>query len=389
MSKNKQSVMYVVNHAAFFISHRLPIALRLVDKGASVSLATGQPGSEVMEEGAEETLKASNIDFYRLKFTSSGLNPLREVFGLIQLFVKVLSVKPDIIHTASPKGGLLGGIVARVLGVKKLVVAVSGMGHLFTGDAQGALRVAKWIYLQLIRWIYKHPNITIIVQNSDDRNTLLNQKFASDEAICLIPGSGVHISKYAPIKSEDATKMVLFPARMVRDKGIIEFVTAAKILKENGCDWSFVLAGAADYDNPSAISENKILEWENLGLIKWYRYQVDMVSLYSKSGIVCLPSYREGMPKCLLEAAAAGRAVVTTDVVGCREAILPGITGDLVPAYSGECLADTLEALISDRRRRESYGLEGRKLAEANFCIENIIDKTLQIYGIDNHKANS
>jgi glycosyltransferase involved in cell wall biosynthesis len=173
---------------------------------------------------------------------------------------------------------------------------------------------------------------------------------------------------------------VVLPARLLRDKGVGEFVNAARLLKERGCAWRMALVGTADYANPSAVPLETIKQWVSEGVVEWWGHREDMPAVYEQAGIVCLPSHREGMPKCLLEAAAAGRPVVTCDVAGCRDAVIPGKTADLVPARDAIALADVLQALINDPDRRSRYGSAGRELAIERYSIEVVVEQTIGIY---------
>ncbi len=175
-------------------------------------------------------------------------------------------------------------------------------------------------------------------------------------------------------------KSIVLPARLLVEKGINEFVEAAKILKKKYTDWNFFLAGVADYNNPSSIKIKKLKEWQNMGIIKWLGYISDTKKLYSECSIVCLPSYREGFPKCLIEAASFGIPIVTTNVPGCRDAIIPNETGLLVEPKDAKSLVDGLDKLIRDKNLRIIFGNNGYNLAKEKFDIKNVIDKTFEIY---------
>ncbi|MFC5474715.1 glycosyltransferase family 4 protein [Paraherbaspirillum soli] len=376
----KKKIVYVINHAAFFVSHRLPLAIAAREAGWDVHLLIGQPGSAVMEPLAEAELKRQGLPYTRLSFRTVGFNPVWELIGVLQLLWHIARMRPSVVHTASPKGGLYGGLSSRLLRVPCLVVAVSGMGFLFTGHANGLKGMLKRLYSLLLAWVYRHPNITVIVQNQDDKQALLQSGAVQPNDLILIPGAGVALSNYASVRTDDSQRLVVLPARLLRDKGVEEFVTAAKMLKEQGSDWRFALVGTADYANPSAIPEAQVKAWADAGLVEWWGHREDMPLVYAQADIVCLPSYREGMPKCLLEAAAAGCAVVTSDVTGCREAIIPGETGDLVPAREAAALASVLAKLIAEPDRRRRYGEAGRILAAARFGMDAVLKTTLNIY---------
>ncbi len=373
---------FIINHVAFFVSHRLPLALGAAQQGFQVNLLSGQAGSKEMEDLATCKLETFPIRHERLCFRSSSVNPFFEAIGLLQLVLKLRKLKPDIVHCASPKGVLYGGIAARMAGVPSLVLAVSGMGYAFTSSEESSFRRRAFssIYAVLAKLAYGHGNLRVIVQNRDDFLFLHRTGWVEESTIRLISGSGVDISLYKYNSSEKRENVVLFPARVLYDKGIGEFVEAARSIRGTRPEWKFVIAGAAGYDNPSATSRATIEGWVQEGLVVWLGHVENMPQLFMKSSIVCLPSYREGMPKALLEAAAAGCAVVTTDVVGCREAIEPGVTGDLVPAKDANSLASALLGLIDDESRRREYGLNGRKRAEKLFGIDSVVSATLDIY---------
>ncbi len=379
---SERRIAYVVNHVAFFVSHRLPLALCARQLGFEVQVFTGQPGSVSMETPAAERLHALGIPHRRTLFSSSGLNPLIESIGFLQLLVLIVRFKPDIVHCASPKGVLIGGIASRLCRVKGVVLAISGMGYAFTGDGDSSIsrRAIKYIFSIIAPFAFGHPNCRVIVQNEDDRRAIIRSGFAQESQITLIKGSGIDLSVFDARVAINKEKMVLLPARMLEDKGVRHFVSAARKLRAIEPGWQFVLAGAAGYDNPTAIPESDLLGWQAEGVVSWRGHVEDMVPLFSAAAIVCLPSYREGMPKALLEAAAAGCAVVTTDVVGCRDAVEPGVTGDLVPVRDVDALVDTLAALMRDDARRRTYGGNGRRRVESMFSLESVVSQTMEIY---------
>lgn len=380
MAKNR--VAYVVNHAAFFVSHRLPLAVGAMECGFDVCLLTGQAGSQEMELAAVAQLQAAGVAHQRAVFSSSGMNPLVELVGLLQLVWFMLRYRPDVVHCASPKGVLYGGIAARLCRIPGLVLAISGMGYAYTsGSGAGGVRaLVRRVYGVLAGFAFHHPNVRVIVQNQDDYKSVVEKCLAQPQCVTLIPGSGVDLSLFDGCSPTGKSPMVLLPARMLKDKGVEEFVAAAKRLKAEAPDWRFVLAGAAGYDNPTAIGMAQLQAWQAEGSIEWLGHVDDMTPLFRDAAIVCLPSYREGMPKALLEAAAAGCAVFTTDVTGCREAIEPGVTGDLVPVRDSEVLAQALLSLIKDGSRRQAYGVNGQERARTMFSVASVVAQTVQIY---------
>jgi glycosyltransferase involved in cell wall biosynthesis len=376
-------IAFVINNAAFFVSHRMSLALRVCQAGFNVGLITGLAGSPELERRALISLGLAQIPHFRTVWRSSGLNPLIELLGLIQLFFYLLRFRPTIVHCASPKGVLYGGIAARICRIPNLVLAISGMGYVYTESSGAGLvrKIIKSVYNLLAGFAFKHPNARVIVQNQDDRRDLIALGFTDDSRLSLIPGSGVDLKLYADgYDPQNKKPIVLLPARMLKDKGVLEFVEAARQVKRVEPAWRFVLAGAAGYDNPSAISEADLRGWCRDGSVEWLGHVENMEPLFKEAAIVCLPSYREGMPKSLLEAAAAGCAVITTDVTGCREAIDRGITGDLVPARDALSLSIAMLSLIQDGDRRSAYGAKGRERAIAKYSLDIVVAQTLDIY---------
>lgn len=376
------TIAFVVNTPAFFLSHRLPIALEAKRQGYGVALITGQAGSAVMEADTAATLAAHNIAHTQLAFTSAGVNPFREAPSLVDMVRTLRRIRPDILHCTTPKGIMYGGLAARLAGVPNLVLAQSGMGYAFTSTGRVSIsrRLIRAVISRMAKIAYGHRHVRVIVQNHDDRQALITAGLASERQITLIPGSGVELAHYVDAPIAAKAKEILFPARMLIDKGVNECIEAARKLKQHAPDWTFVMAGTADHANPSCIAPAKMKAWHDEDIINWLGYVADMPPLYARASIVCLPSYREGMPKALLEAAAAGCAVVTTDTTGCREAIVDGVTGDLVPVQDGEALFRALLALINDHERRQRYAEAGRQRAIERFGIKAVVDTTLGIY---------
>jgi glycosyltransferase involved in cell wall biosynthesis len=376
------TLVFVVNTAAFFISHRLPIALEAKRRGYHVELITGQAGSAEMDATAASTLSEAGIPHTQVGFTSAGVNPFTEAWSIFRLVRSLHHIKPDILHCTTPKGIVYGGLAARFARIPALVLAQSGMGYAYTSTGKTSLlrSVLKSIISRLARIAYAHPNIRVIVQNCDDQESLIKSGNICKEKVTLIPGSGIKLQDYTEANIEAKKNLILFPARMLLDKGVVECIDAARRLKQVVPEWQFVLAGTADHANPSCVSPKQMQAWHAEGIINWLGYVSDMLPLYAEASIVCLPSYREGMPKALLEAAAAGCAVVTTDTVGCREAIIPRKTGDLVPIRDSDALYHSLLALVKDKERRVDYARAGRALAIKKFGIDAVVEKTLTVY---------
>ncbi len=374
-------IVFVVNNLAFFVSHRLPIALNALSRGFEVTVITGRAGSKAMEVDAQKKLHATNVKHIMLPFDTSGISLLRELRGFLALVYTLFRLRPDLVHCVSPKGIIYGGLASRIVNVKALVLAVSGQGSVFTDVKRSLLMffVSK-VYLFFLKLILKHRNYKVIVQNVDDFDFYNVKLKVSSSCIKLIPGSGVDLTQYSSKRSDIKEKIVLLPARMLRDKGVVEFYDACRILRHEFNDWRFVLVGAADYDNPSSIGKKQIEEWVAEGSVEWLGYRHDMNELYQSARIVCLPSYREGLPKALIEAAAAQCAIVTTDVTGCRDAIVKGITGLLVESNDSQSLYRGLKRLMLNPVMCSKFGMAGRSRAIEHFDLETVLSSTFKIY---------
>lgn len=368
----KKRLLFVVNTIDFFLSHRLPIALSAQNAGYEVHVATGT-------DDGEKQLKVYGFKHHPLPLTRSGKNVLREIWTTLLLTKMMRKLKPDIVHLVTIKPVIYGGIAARISGMPAVVAAISGLGATFLAQSTSA-RILRFFVTRLYRLALGHKNINIIFQNDDDRKLLLTTCRLMGKKTTLIPGSGVALSEYPNHPEPKTTLKVIFAARLLEDKGIREFVEAAYSLNQQGVKAEFQVAGTIDPGNPTTITEPYLNEWRNSGAVEFLGQRNDIARLFSMSHIVVLPSYREGLPKVLIEAAACGRAVVTTDVPGCRDAIIPDVTGILVPPRNSGALAYAIKMLSNNPVLRQEMGRAGRALAEKKFAIENVIETHMSIY---------
>ena len=367
-----KKLLFVVNVDWFFLSHRLPIALKAQQAGFEVHIATGVTDKFNL-------LQSYGLNVHPLVLVRGGLgafNAVKTVFELRRIF---RAVQPDVIHLVTIKPVLLGGFVAMWLRVPALVSAVSGLGYVFTAKGRLA-RLLQWMVGRIYSRAFGHYNQIVIFQNPDDRDTLVAASGLSKTKVEMIRGSGVDLNLYQVTPEASDVPVVLFPARLLVDKGIFEFVQAARLLRVKGILARFVLVGMIDLANPTSISQNQLDDWLAEGVVENWGYRNDMPEVIASANLVVLPSYREGFPKVLLEAAAGGRAVVTTDVPGCRDAIELGVSGLLVPVRDTESLALAIEQLLANPGQRMAMGLAGRQLAEKEFDVREVVDKHLAIY---------
>lgn len=368
-----KTLLIVANVDWFVISHRLCIAVEAAKQGWKVYVAaedTGR-GHEINQNG---------VVFIDFRFSRSGTNPLSELKTLKKFKDLYKRFNPDIVHQITLKPIIYGSIVAKQLGIKGVVNAVSGLGYTFTDGRQG---VVQKLMLKMMRYGFNRLNMSIIFQNRDDQEVLTKLGAVHyTNKMYRIKGSGVDLDKFEekPFPDFDVIKIVL-PSRMLWDKGVKELCIVTDRLKSKYKDSvQFILAGMADNDNKAGVSEAYLRNWEDGEYVKWIGYQKDMVAIYENSHIVVLPSYREGMPKTLIEACAIGRPIVTTDAVGCKECVDEGINGYKVPVGSVVELGEALEKLILCNEDIINMGKAGRVKAEKEFDVKGVIQAHLDIY---------
>ncbi len=368
-----KKILIVVNNVDFFISHRLPIAKKALEEGFQVHVAASGDGGKLKELCPE-------IVYHLIDISRSGQNPLLEIRTVYQLYNVYKGVGPDLVHLVTIKPVLYGGILARLTGVKGVLVAISGLGSVFS--AVGGLALIR---LKVIHGFYKlalkHRNLDIIFQNECDKKILLSFIKVEKNRVHLIPGSGVSLDEYQYIPELDQVPVVSMAARLLKEKGVREFVVAADLLKQREVRVRMIIIGEPDVGNPSSVTLDDISSWKKRGNVDFLGFRSDINTLYSNCNIVCLPSYYgEGLPKSLVEAAACGRAVVTTDMPGCRDAITPDETGILIQPKNAVELADAIQYLIENPTVRMTMGASGRKLAEDAFTIESVVEEHMNIY---------
>lgn len=376
----KKKITFLVNHAAFFVSHRLNLALEAKKRGYEVEILCGKGESKIEEKLAYIKLKKNNLKFKTFSFTSSELNLFIIIRNFLSLLFYLKKKKPDLIHLISPKGIILGGVLSRLLKIKATVISISGMGILFTDGVNDKFKIYKFFYILIMRYILNNDKICLIVQNNSDKFFFKKTFYLDKKKIFKIKGSGVDISKFKRIKVINSNKIVILVGRVIKEKGIREFVEAAKSLGKVFKRWKFYIIGELSYNKPSMFNKQTISEWKKIDNVKFFGYQADIFNFYKNSSIVCLPSYREGMPKTLLEASAAGRPIVTTNVIGCKEAIEKNKTGLFCKSRDIVTLKYCLLKLIRNKKLRNQLGANGRKKAIKEFDIKNVTNKVISIY---------
>ncbi len=353
---NAPHLMFVVTEDWYFASHRLGLAIAAREAGYRVSVVT-----RVQDHGAQ--IAAAQVHVIDWRHERGGLNPMQLLTSVRSLRHIYRRERPDIVHHVALEPALLGTLAARLAGVPRVVNAVAGMGWLYA-SRDGLAAALRPIVRAALSRLLRHPAVFAVVQNTDDE-ALIAQLGVPAERLTCIAGAGVDLSLFPPrAEPDEVPPVVVLPARLLVDKGVYEFVEAVRLLKARHVPVRAILAGAPDAGNRASVSNEAIARWVNDGLIEHVGWVRNMPSLLAACHIVCLPSYREGLPKALLEGAAASRPIVTTDVPGCRAVVRDGDNGLLVPARDAARLADALQKLIGDGKLREQMGKRGRERAE-------------------------
>ena len=313
------------------------------------------------------------------KISRSGLNPFRELISVLQLIKVFRSFRPDVIHLIALKPIVLGSLASVFYPKAKVVNAPVGMGYLFASNDVRA-RLARPLVKTVLKSTLGRKRSMTIIENSDDRRSLVEGGFLRANQIVLIRGTGVNLEVFRPTQEPTGPKIVVLIARMLRDKGVHEFVESARIIRRTQPSVSFWLIGDVDPGNPASLTTQELQDWNDEGIVKWFGYRTDVAELLTQVHIVCLPSYREGFGKVFVEAGAALRAVVATDVPGCREAVEHDVNGLLVQPKNSQDLADALLRVLTDDQLRFRLAKEGRRRAEFEFSSATVNTQTLDVY---------
>lgn len=368
-----KKILFVVNVDWFLMSHRFEIVKAALADGYETHILTRFTEYESFLEQQGFHTHHINID--------RSSTSIMATLDLLRKFVQIFKeVRPDLVHLITIKPVILGGIAARIVNIHAVVASISGLGTVFIDNNSSIKR------LELVKRLYKyalsHKNINVIFQNSEDLNTIKEIVALKDSQITLIKGSGVNLHKFEFKEIPKGIPIVMFASRLLKDKGILEFVDSVKIIKTTypNIQARFVVVGKLDYDNNTSITEAQLNNWIKDQLIEYWGYKNDMSQVIKDSSIIVLPSYREGFPKVLIEASAIGRPIITTDVPGCRDAIIDQKTGILVSVRNAHALSEAIFYLVNNKDIIIQMGLAARKLAEKEYDVNKVVEKHLKIY---------
>jgi glycosyltransferase involved in cell wall biosynthesis len=363
-------LLYLITEDWYFWSHRLDLARAAREAGYDVIVAT-----RVTDHG--ERIRGEGFQLEPLEMVRRSRNPFREVIAVAELVRLYRRVKPDVVHHVAMKPILYGSLAAWLTRVPSVINAFAGLGYAFMDERNGLLR---WCVKTSLKTVLRVSHSVTLVQNQDDQDRLVGEGVVPASQVRIIAGSGIDVAAYSIQPQPSGISVIVLPARMLWDKGVGEFVEAARLLKQKGVHARFILVGRRDEHNPAAISEIHLKKWVQEGVVEWWGHREDMPAVYAAAMLVVLPSYREGLPKVLLEAGACGKAIVATDVPGCREIVHNRFNGLLVAPRDSTALAAAIEELLSDQALREVMGQRSRPRVLAEWSSPRITEQVLGLY---------
>jgi glycosyltransferase involved in cell wall biosynthesis len=366
-------LLFLIDDDSYFCWHRLDLARTARDEGYEVVVAThvNQHGAQIEKEG---------FKLLPIRFRRGIRNPLHECVTLAEVMRLYRRECPDIIHHISLKHVLYGSVAARLTGMPAIVNAFTGLGTTFASQTTKAKLLRSGIKA-VLRWSLAHPCSKVTFENNDDREDLIAAGIVSQSQTVVIRGVGINVSDFTPQIESHEPAIVLLASRMLWDKGVGEFVEAARLIKHRFPSVRCVLVGAVDPESDLGIDQAQLQSWESEGLVEWWGHQEDMKDVYRQAHVVVLPTYYgEGLPRVLLEAAASGKPLVATDWRGCREIVRDGDNGLLVPIRDSKALAHAVLNLLADKGMRTRMGVRGREIAVGEFSSEQVAKETIAVY---------
>jgi len=365
-------ILLVANTGWYLYNFRFSLVKRLVDDGFEVGLVF--PRDEF-----KQPIEAAGYRTIQWELERKAGTPWSEWDSIRKLASIYRKEKPFLVHHFTIKPVTYGSLAAKIAGVPSVINSITGRGYVFLGSSKQAVYLQPLVRL-LFFLAYSRINVATTFENQSDMAFFIQSGMVPDKNVFLLNGVGVDTQAffYAP-QSETKVPIIVFPGRLLWAKGVGTLVDAARILKHER-KVSIVLVGKPDPGNPESIDEKIIQDWVEEGIVEWWGWQADMRSIYHQCHIVVLPSMGEGLSKALLEAAACGRPIVSTDVPGCREVVIPGVTGYLVPTGDPVALAERLKKLVDEPDLRLQMGMSGRRLVEENYSDDLVNQQTLDIY---------
>ena len=362
-----KKIIYFISEDWVFLNHRFDLAKKIISSGFKLSLIT-------KVSNYKKEIEEKKINVINLKTERGSLNIRKSFKDIYKIFKIYKKLKPDIVHHFGIRQIVHGNIAARLAGIKKSYNSITGLGSVFiSGNI-----ILKFFILTVLKISLLFKKSYILVQNKHDFD-FVKKKLPNKNNI-LLPASGVDTNKFLQTKEPKGNVIFLFASRIIKDKGIIELIEATKQLKSQKKKFELYIAGSPDFQNKSTISHVQLKTWESLGYIKYLGLVKDMEQLYKKVHVGILPSYREGLPKSLLEAASSGKPIITTDVPGCNEIVKNEFNGLIVPPKDSNELMKAMKKLILNKKLRISMGKKGRELIKKNFSNSKATKDIINLY---------
>ena len=368
----KKKILYIINDLDFFISHRLPIAIAAKKAGYKIFISSSSVSKNL------NIIKKYNFKFYPIPITRSKKNIFLEIKLFFSILFTILKIKPDIVQLITVKPLLYGGIISRFLNIKLTIFTIAGLGYVYNNENY----LLRYIVLKLLKFSINQPRSLIIMQNPTDRSYLKKEGVITNQKIIFTKGSGINLNKYKPNSNKKGIYITL-ASRMIGEKGVFEFVKASKLIFKYDNKIKFLLVGKHDPESPSHIPLRKLQEYNDNSMypnLKWVGYKKNIIKILEISKIIVLPSYHEGVPKILLEAASCGKPIVASDIGGCREVVINGYNGLLVKKKSSKQLSKAIVKIISNKKILNKMSINSRKKAISEFDIAKVINTHIQVY---------
>lgn len=368
----RPSVLFVLANDWYFYWHRLALAQRIAAAGYDVHVAT--PGGRFCG-----LIEAAGLAHHPIEIDRQGLNAFKDLATIKHLVDLYRELDPALVHHVAVKPILYGSIAAKLAKVPATVNSMPGMGYVFLSK-QALARAIRLGVVSAFRLLLNSSNSRVIVENHDDMARWIAWGVIRADRITVIRGGGIDTDAFRPAPEPPGPPVVILPGRLLYDKGVGEFVEAARSLRRGDAAARFALVGEGDPGNPASVPPRQLAQWKDEGVVELFGWQEDMARTLSQSHIVCLPSYGEGLSRALIEAAACGRPIVATDVPGCRDVVRHGDNGLLVPPRQAGALAAALAQLIADGDMRRAMGARGRERVLAEFTVDVVAGETLRLY---------
>ena len=376
-ASKQKTILYLVAEDHYFLSHRLPMARAAQQAGFKVMVAA--PLGKTYA-----AIKTKGFEFYALRhFDRTSLQPVKEVLAIVELIKLYHSLQPDVVHHVAMKPVVYGSIAAFFNSSIRVINALGGLGYLFISTSMKA-KILRLLIGFVLKNLLNRKQALCLLQNTDDQQTLHQAGFLQDGKSIIVPGSGVD-TDYYNVMPEPATTIdgpvIAYVGRLLKDKGLCELIETIKILQAQNIVARFVWYGDVDLKNPASLSRQQVQQWHDEGLIDWRGSVADSREAYQHCHIAVLPSYREGLPKSLLEAASCARPIVTTDVPGCRDVVEHTITGFCVARDDMiKQMVKYLTQLLHNKNARMIMGQRGRQRVLDHFSETIIIERMRNIY---------